>query len=93
MHHLKDSVSPKKPRNSSPLPEVSPSTDQLVSMRMLGRRLGWSAREQVDQALRTCVQMAGESKSRKKVDVEKRFRGRRRSPACLSLEQLQEIFH
>lgn len=49
--------------------------------------------EQVDQVYRMYMQVAGKSKSRNEVDIEKPFRGRRRSLECLSLEKFQEIFH
>lgn len=49
--------------------------------------------EQVDQVFRMYMQVAGKSKSRNEVDIEKPFCGRRRSLECLSLEKFQEIFH
>lgn len=49
--------------------------------------------EQVDQVYRMYMQVAGKSKSRNEVDIEKPFRGRRRSLECLSLEKFQAIFH
>lgn len=51
--------------------------------------------EQVDQVcvLGRGMQMIGKSKSGNQTDTEKPFCAKRRSPACRSLEGLQEIFH